>query len=142
MTAICIRLDAFTDSHIADLRTLYLHAGWISAQEDPTSWMTQLPHRSTCFAVVMIEGHIVASGRTISDGMSDGYIQDVVTHPDHRKHGYASQIIQLLLRDLQRRNVDWIGLIAEPGSEALYQRLGFAPLKQMTPMRWQGDTHE
>ena len=73
-------------------------------------------------------------GRVISDGISDGYIQDVVVFPEYRKKGVGKKIVLTLLDECKKRGLGWIGLIAEPNSEQFYLPLGFRKLEDYVPL--------
>ena len=73
-------------------------------------------------------------GRSISDGVSDAYIQDVVVMPSHRGQGVATQIIKRIVDRLKSDGIGWIGLIAERNTQNLYNPIGFEPMADSTPM--------
>ena len=73
-------------------------------------------------------------GRAVSDGVSDAYIQDVVVLKKFRRAGIGNRIIEKIIECLRSRRIGWIGLIAEPGTQPFYQRLGFAAMAGYTPM--------
>ena len=80
----------------------------------------------------------VGMGRTISDGVSDGYIQDVVVFPELRGRGIGKGIVKELVKHSRERGLVWIGLIAEKDSMGFYEPLGFKMFKG-TPMLFEGD---
>jgi ribosomal protein S18 acetylase RimI-like enzyme len=80
------------------------------------------------------EGRIVGMARVISDGYSDAYIQDVVVLPAYRKQGIGSELIRRLTEYCVSRKLAWIGLVAEPGTRAFYEELGYEPLTGYQPM--------
>jgi len=80
----------------------------------------------------------VGMGRTISDGVSDGYIQDVVVFPDLRGKGIGRGIVKELVNHSRNKGLVWIGLIAEKDSRGFYEPLGFKVFKG-TPMLFEGD---
>ena len=81
-----------------------------------------------------IEGRIVGMARVISDGYSDAYIQDVVVLKDYRGRGAGRELVRRLTQFCVARKIAWIGLVAEPGTQALYEELGFGPLVGYQPM--------
>ena len=90
---------------------------------------------SFCFLTAW-DGEILAGmGRVISDGYSDAYIQDIFVDETYRKQGIASEIVKSLTQYCQSRKVNWIALIAAPGSVNLYENLGFKVMKDHTPMK-------
>jgi len=110
-------------------------------REDP-AWRAAIPQMirgSFCFLLAREPGgRIVGMGRVISDGVSDAYIQDVTVLDGFRNRGVGKRIIAEIVGCLRRRGVDWIGLIAEPGSLAFYRGLGFGAMRRCVPMRWRG----
>jgi ribosomal protein S18 acetylase RimI-like enzyme len=84
-------------------------------------------------------GHAVGMGRVISDGVSDGYIQDLVVLPDYREKGIGTKILSILVKKSVESGISWLGLIAEPGTENFYLPSGFYPMKGYTPLIFRSD---
>ena len=76
--------------------------------------------------------------RALGDGVSDAYIQDVVVEPDRRGQGIGSELVRMLVAELRKAGVSWIGLVGAPGTERFYRKLGFSPLAGHVPMRYTG----
>lgn len=132
-----IRLGA--DVAPADIKRLYEEAGWWETEDDShldPDWLRNLAANSFCFAAAYAEGRMIGMGRALSDGTSDAYIQDVVVTQDWRQHGVGAAIVASLLKYLRERRIGWIGLIAEPGSESFYAKMGFKPMVEHVPMRF------
>ncbi|MBN1540195.1 MAG: GNAT family N-acetyltransferase [Candidatus Thermoplasmatota archaeon] len=72
-----------------------------------------------------LEKRAVGMGRMISDGVSDGYIQDLVVLPHLRGRGIGGRMVKELAGYARKRGLVWIGLIAEEGSTDFYRELGF-----------------
>jgi len=119
---------------IDQLITLYQEAGWWSAELDSSDLLKGIISGSHCFCVAVIEDRIVGMGRSISDGVSDAYIQDVTVAKPFRRKGIASRIVTELIKKLEADGIGWIGLIAERGSAEYYRPLGFNPMPDSTPM--------
>jgi ribosomal protein S18 acetylase RimI-like enzyme len=109
---------------------LYRAGGWWKDEYEP-SGIADLISGSFAFAVAVdpATGSAVGMGRIISDGVSDGYIQDLVVLPKYRRGGVGSMIVSELLEACRAGRLVWIGVVAEQGSEQIYTRLGF---RQMT----------
>lgn len=109
-----------------EIMELYRAGGWWNEDYDP-SGIAPLIKGSFDFVVAVKKetGKAVGMGRTISDGVSDGYIQDLVVLEDHRGKGIGSLMAEELVKEGRRRGLVWIGLIAEKGSSEFYRRLGF-----------------
>jgi len=114
---------------------LYRAGGW---WQEESSWRAAIPamvRGSFCFCVARATGgRVVGMGRVISDGASDGYIQDVVVLPEFRRRGIGRELIRRLTERCLAAGLTWVGLIAEPGTQALYERLGYQALAGYQPM--------
>jgi GNAT superfamily N-acetyltransferase len=128
---------AWNEDEIADL---YRAGGWWKEGYDLKE-LTPLIRGSFLFAVAvnMKTGHAVGMGRVISDGVSDGYIQDLVVLPEFRKTGIGTRIVSTLVKKCVERGISWIGLIAEPGTENFYLPFGFHPMEGHTPLIFRSD---
>lgn len=130
------KVDSWDVQEIADL---YRAGGWWREEWDPAG-ISPLITGSFAFAVA-VDGktsRAVGMGRMISDGVSDGYIQDLVVLPPYRKSGIGGRIVSVLVSFGKERGLGWIGLIAEPGSDHFYRELGFQPMQGHIPMIYKG----
>jgi len=129
-----------TDIQIDNILTLYRLAGWWQPYGDDARDRTQVRgiiRGSHCFLVATADtgpSPVIGMGRSISDGTSDAYIQDVVVAPAHRGAGVASDIIRRIVSRLQDDGIEWIGLVAERNTQGLYEPLGFGPMADSMPM--------
>jgi GNAT superfamily N-acetyltransferase len=73
-------------------------------------------------------------GRALSDGASDAYIQDVVVLAPYRGQGIGRKLILRVVEHCLRHKIRWIGLLAEPGTHAFYEAIGFSRLEGYVPM--------
>ena len=116
-------INEFSGDMLERIAGFYISAGWIT-KEDDTSFLLPALRGSTLVAGAFDhEGLIIGCARVLSDGCSDAYIQDVVVDPDHRGQGIGSRLIKCLTDELQKRGVDWIALVGEPGTEEFYRKL-------------------
>ena len=124
-----------TENQIRMIVDLYQAQGWWHAGDNVNpQFIPKLIKGSHCF-IIAVEGEdIVGMGRTISDGISDAYIQDLTVRSDYRNQGIGRRILQTLLERLYADGLHWIGLIAEPGSYDLYRRAGFQEMSDCVPM--------
>jgi spermidine synthase len=130
-----IIIDEPTKEQVRMIIELYLTQGWMETVDDKSTQLTsRLITGSHCFVVAMIEDNVVGMGRAISDGVSDAYIQDLTVREEYRKQGIARRILQTILGKLHSDGLQWIGLIAEPGSIGLYHHAGFRQMPAWIPM--------
>ena len=94
---------------------LYRDGNWWDESWNPEE-IGSLIKGSFIFAVAVDKStnSAIGMGRIISDGVSDGYIQDLVVKKDYRKLGIGKCILNTLVKEAQSKGLTWIGLIAEP----------------------------
>ncbi len=109
---------------------LYKAGGWWHESPRARAIISDMIRGSFCFMLARDgTGGIVGMARVISDGVSDAYIQDVVVLRDHRHHGIGRGLISRLVRFCVEKEIEWIGLVAEPGTQPFYEDLGFKELE-------------
>lgn len=118
---------------------LYQSGGWWKDFMDK-SRIPELIRGSYLFALAIdiSSGKPVGMGRVISDGIADAYIQDLVVLPEWRKKNAAGMIVSALINQCVSNGISWIGLIAQPDTEAFYASLGFEPMPGHVPMLYRG----
>ena len=119
------------------LEGLYRAAGWWGPG-DTRRGLRSLVAGSHRFLAARAGGRLAGMGRAISDGVSDAYIQDLFVMPEWRGRGVGAQLVRRLTRRLRADGVGWIGLVAVPGAEAFYTRLGFRRMAGHRAMLWGG----
>jgi N-acetylglutamate synthase-like GNAT family acetyltransferase len=119
-----------------EICTLYQSADWTQPTFSPEQIEKILKH-SFCFAVAEHDGHAIGMGRVISDGVSDGYLQDIVVLPQWRNQGIGTLIVTKLIQECHDHDIKWLGIIADPGTEYFYRKFGFARANGYTPMLYE-----
>lgn len=74
-------------------------------------------------------GRLIGMARIIGDGGCFAQVTDVAVHPDFQRQGLGAKIMERLLqqaRETLPRDL-YLSLIADPGAENLYEKLGFEP---------------
>ncbi len=125
-----IKFQKITEAPIEAIIDLYRAGGWWRETPRARAVISDMIRGSFCFMVARDEqGRIVGMGRVISDGVSDAYIQDVVVLKDRRRLGIGRELIKRLTRFCVEKDIEWIGLVAEPGTQSFYESLGFKELE-------------
>ncbi|UUX92743.1 GNAT family N-acetyltransferase [Methanoplanus endosymbiosus] len=124
----------------SEIIELYRQGNWWKEEWDKMG-ILPLISGSFLFAVAysVRQNKAVGMGRVISDGVSDGYIQDLVILKDYRGKGLGKTVLKSLVDESVKRGLSWIGLIAEPDTEDFYRMEGFEIMNGHTPMiytRW------
>lgn len=105
------------------LEALYREVGWISA-DDSGAFIARAVSGSALFLAAYADGGLIGMARSLSDLVSDAYIQDVAVVSRFRKRGIGGELVRRLKAELRSRGVDWIGLVGAPGTESFYRELG------------------
>ena len=136
----CIRVQLVRSWDNNEIADLYRAGGWWKEDYDPAD-LCSLIEGSFSFAVAVDtkSGRAIGMGRVISDGVSDGYIQDLVVLPDYRKDGIGRQMVSALVDRCIQSGITWIALIAEPDTEKFYLPLGFLPMQGHVPLIYRGE---
>ena len=122
-----------------ELTQLYKEAGWWqpSYDSDP-EFLNYIVKDSAIFVGAFLDKKLIGMGRALSDLASDAYIQDIAVLKEFRGNGIGKKIIQTLVEKLKENNVDWIGLVAQPGTSSFYTELGFEVLEDHVPLKYKG----
>ncbi len=130
-----IILEVVKVANSEELIDLYKEGEWWKESPSERSNLPILVKNSFCFMVARTnEGKIIGMGRVISDGVSDGYIQDVIVSKSYRNKGIGKQLVITLRNYCLNNGLTWIGLIAEPGTTDFYIKLGFREMIGYKPM--------
>ena len=130
-----IEYEAVKSAPVEEIVALYQSAGWWQGSPEAREVIPAMIRGSFCFMVARsIEGEIIGMARVISDGHSDAYIQDVAVLESYRGQGIGRELVRRLAQLCVKRKIGWIGLVAEPGTQGLYENLGFRPLVDYRPM--------
>ena len=68
----------------------------------------------------------------VTDGRLRAYIEDVAVHPDHRRAGIATALLDRLLAALGP--IETVSLFREPDLVAMYERHGFRTRRSQAVM--------
>jgi GNAT superfamily N-acetyltransferase len=130
MNAVSIRLMTRADFPFAD--SLRAMMGWNQTLQDWERFLSCEP--DGCF-VAEWDGAAVGTATTSCYGSELGWIGMLLVHPDHRRRGIGSALLQHGLDQLHRRGVRCVKLDATPLGQPVYERVGFQPEQSLT--RWE-----
>jgi ribosomal protein S18 acetylase RimI-like enzyme len=130
-----VEYEVVSAAPVEEIVALYKAAGWWQESPESRAVIAPMIRGSLCFMVARsLNGRIIGMARVISDGYSDAYIQDVVVLESHRGRGIGKELVRRLTQFCASRKIAWIGLVAEPGTQGLYEELGYGPLVGYQPM--------
>ena len=131
-----LRFRKVKSAPVQAIVALYRDAGWWKESRHARKIIPAMIRGSDCFLVAETgKGEIVGMGRVLSDGASDGYIQDVVVRSDFQSKGVGKEIMSRLVRHCKERGLEWIGVISCSRTRNFYFRLGFRELENHAAMR-------
>lgn len=107
----------------SDVQTLYELVGWNRAGQRTVERTEEALRRSELVACVRVDGRLVGFGRLLTDGYV-AMVLDVMTHPDYRRRGIATAVLESLLARSKGR---FLGITLIDGSRfpGLYRWFGF-----------------
>ena len=117
-------MQEFPPEFLRAARELYLENGWIDENASPDFPRNAFAGSFLVAAAFAPGGQLAGVGRSLSDGVSDAYIQDVMTAKEFRRRGVGKLVTCALAEELKRRGIDWIGLVGVPGTEQFYAGCG------------------
>ena len=103
---------------IADLRQ---SVGWNrmeSAYNNPL--MTSYLHIS-----VYDKDKLIGYIESVSNGITDAYIQDLMVHPDYQGQGIGTELMNKMIALLKERGIFMISVIYEESLKPFYEKFGF-----------------
>lgn len=107
---------------------VYESVGWAAYTDQPATLREALfaSHQALVFER---EGVVVGFARTISDGKTICYLQDLLVHPNHQRTGVGRSLLQHVLDSYQ--HVRQLVLMTDnrPEQFAFYTALGFREIR-------------
>lgn len=117
-----------------ELLALYDAVGWSAYTADPERLVRAMhgSHLVLC-ARDAGTGELVGLVRTVSDGQTIVYVQDILVAPDHQREGIGGALLDALLEHYA--DVRQLVLLTddEPGQRAFYESRGLTEAHDMAP---------
>ena len=111
--------------HPEDLMKLYQNVGWSAYTED-LDLLKEAIMNSLDVITAWEDGELVGLIRTIGDGLTILYIQDILVQRDYQKRGIGSRLLQEILE--KYKSVRQKVLLTEEAEDvrAFYEKNGFS----------------
>lgn len=124
-----------TDPHAltgAELTALDDAVGWTAYTREPEQLLASVrgSHR---VALARAEGMLVGLARTISDGVTIVYLQDVLVRPDWQRRGLGRRLVQEVLAADPQVRQQVLLTDTDPAQRAFYTALGFIETRDHDP---------
>ena len=130
VTAIAVEAaDSLTEAEVADL---YDSVGWAAYTTDLSRLMAGLrgSHR---VVTARRGGQLIGLARSISDGATIVYVQDILVRPDHQRGGVGRRLTTELLSDYEDVRQQVLIADDEDRQRLFYESLGFTEVHDMRP---------
>ena len=75
------------------------------------------------------DDQLIGFARAVSDGVTRAYVEDVMVHPDHRRLGVATAVLERLLERLA--DIDVVSLFCANDLVGMYVHSGFKATRQV-----------
>ena len=114
----------FRAADLEETRTLLGAEGWAHRIVDHDRFSAMLSG-ATRVLVAPESERVIAFGRAVTGGVSNGYLSMVVVHADFRRRGIGRRIVEALTGD--DPDVTWVLRVGEDreGARAFWESLGF-----------------
>src|SRR5690242_11849446 len=127
-----IEVRTMTQADVAAADELRRLAGW---NQKPRDWQRLLKlEPQGCFAALR-NGAVVGTVTTTVYGTALAWIGMMLVHPEHRRIGIATRLMNRALEHLKQRRVSCVKLDATPAGQPVYEKLGFVSERRL--QRWQ-----
>ena len=110
-----------------EILNLYSSVGWTAYTDDPMS--LKAGFQNSLLTLAAYEGDtLLGVIRTVGDGQTIIYIQDILVLPEHQRRGIGTALVQAVLERF--RDVRQIMLTTDntPKTIAFYESLGFVQM--------------
>ncbi len=112
-------------------------AGWNQTAEDWRLLLELAPQG--CFGL-QADGRLVSTTTVMSYGHRVGWIGMVLTHPDHRGHGFAHTLLRRALEHAESKGIQTLKLDATEQGRPIYESLGFRAEQRIERWERRGST--
>lgn len=121
--------EVVLDDDFSGILDLYRAHNWTHARSPER---LKVAIAASSFAVVAVtgDGTVIGFARAMSDEAFAVYIADILVAPPWQGHGIGRRITQALLDHYPIERLHHQVLVAEPGAEGFYRRLGMKPVSQ------------
>jgi len=110
-----------------EILDLYTSVGWNAYTADPEQLMRALAGSHLVLTARDDAGALVGLARTISDGESVCYVQDILVRPDAQRHGVGRALMEELHQCYAHCRAFVLTTDADGAAGAFYRTLGLVP---------------
>ena len=113
--------EAVSAKALSDLRE---SVGWNRMESEYSNpLMTSYYH-----IAVYEDGKLVGYIDSVSNGVTDAYIQDLMVHPDYQGKGLGTELMNQMIIYLKENRIYIISVVFEESLKPFYDRFGFSSM--------------
>ncbi|WP_307860744.1 GNAT family N-acetyltransferase [Curtobacterium flaccumfaciens] len=116
-----------------ELVALYDAVGWTAYTQDPAALTAAIVGSHTVLTARDDDGHLLGLVRTVSDGVTIVYVQDVLVLPSAHRSGIGSALLDAVLQRYAGVRQTVLLTDAQPGQRAFYESRGFVEAHDVEP---------
>ena len=103
---------------MADLRE---SVGWNRMEKEYGN-----PLMTSFFHIAVYDGDLLVGFiDSVSNGVTDAYIQDLIVRPDYQGKGIGTDLMKKMIASLKEKHIYMISVIFEESLKPFYDRFGF-----------------
>jgi GNAT superfamily N-acetyltransferase len=109
---------AVTATEVADLRAA---VGWDRRDAQMARILGATWHRAICRSGNLLVGYV----DSLSDGVDDVFIRDLIVHPEVQRRGIGTVLLQMIVDEAKRCGIQSVGVLFDPSLAVFYRNAGF-----------------
>ena len=110
--------ESISPEAMADLRE---SVGWNRMEKEYGN-----PLMTSLFHIAVYDGdQLVGFVDSVSNGVTDAYIQDLIVRPDYQGKGIGTDLMKKMIASLKEKHIYIISVIFEERLKPFYDRFGF-----------------
>lgn len=107
-----------------DLSDLRESVGWNRMEDEYSN-----PLMMSFYHIAVYEdGKLVGYIDSVSNGVTDAYIQDLMVHPDYQGKGLGTELMNQMITYLKENRIYIISVVFEESLKPFYNRFGFSSM--------------
>ena len=125
-----MEIREYKNYHEEEILDLYARVGWTNYTDDPQ--MLRRAYENALLTLGAYEdGKLIGIIRTVGDGASIVYIQDIIVHPAHQRKGIGTQLMQAALARFTDVYQTVLATDDTEKTKAFYRSLGFVEMSEL-----------
>lgn len=109
---------------------LYTSVGWTAYTDAPDTLRQGFEHSLLTLAAYE-NGQLVGLVRTVGDGYTIVFVQDILVFPEHQRKGIGTALLQAVLDRFSHVRQMELATDDTPKTIAFYKSLGFSPMSEI-----------